>query len=129
MEPQFDFDNIKKRMPYRLPEGTFDRIEARVAEALKADVLENEASKNDALKAGYVIAEKSKPRKTWFLRWRPVAGIAVAASIALLMVFTPRDLPESEQLRQIDTVYAELSEADRNNLLEIYDEDIYINQE
>lgn len=124
MERQFDFNKIGKRMPYTVPDGAFDEIEAGVARALKA-----EAPKVQALEAGKVIAEKSKSRKPWLLRWRPVAGIAVAASIALLMVFTPKELPDSEQLRQIDTVYAELSDADQNHLLEIYDEDIYINQE
>lgn len=110
MEQKFDFDKIGKRMPYTVPYGTFDEIEHNVADSLSL--------------------RKKKMNKVHLLRWS--AGLAVAASIALLIVIRPTNSISSttsdDMLTKIDLADADLSEADREYLIEIYNDDIFINQ-
>lgn len=110
MEQKFDFDKIGKRMPYTVPSGTFDDIEHNVADSLSL--------------------RKKKMNKFHLFRWS--AGLAVAASIALLIVVRPTNSISSttsdDMLTKIDLADADLSEADREYLIEIYNDDIFINQ-
>ena len=110
MEQKFDFDKIGKRMPYTVPYGTFDEIEHNVADSLSL--------------------RKKKMNKVHLLRWS--AGLAVVASIALLIVVRPTNSISSttsdDMLTKIDLADADLSEADREYLIEIYNDDIFINQ-
>lgn len=97
-------------MPYTVPYGTFDEIEHNVADSLSL--------------------RKKKMNKVHLLRWS--AGLAVAASIALLIVVRPINSISSttsdDMLTKIDLADADLSEADREYLIEIYNDDIFINQ-
>jgi len=97
-------------MPYTVPYGTFDEIEHNVADSLSL--------------------RKKKKNKVHLLRWS--AGLAVAASIALLIVVRPTNSISSatsdDMLTKIDLAEADLSEADREYLVEIYNDDIFINQ-
>lgn len=110
MEHKFDFDKIGKRMPYSVPSGTFEEIEQNVTSALSR--------------------RKKRKNMVHLLRWG--AGLAVAASIALLIVVRPTaPVPSSnsdDMLTRIDLADANLSEADWEYLLEIYNDDIFINQ-
>ena len=97
-------------MPYTVPYGTFDEKEHNVADSLSL--------------------RKKKMNKVHLLRWS--AGLAVAASIALLIVVRPTNSISSttsdDMLTKIDLADADLSEADREYLIEIYNDDIFINQ-
>lgn len=97
-------------MPYTVPSGTFDDIEHNVADSLSR--------------------RKKKMNKFHLLRWS--TGLAVAASIALLIVVRPTNSISSttsdDMLTKIDLADADLSEADREYLIEIYNDDIFINQ-
>lgn len=110
MEHKFDFDKIGKRMPYSVPSGTFEEIEHNVTSVLNR--------------------RKKRKNMVHLLRWG--AGLAVAASIALLIVVRPTAPAPStnsdDMLAKIDLADANLSEADREYLLEIYNDDIFINQ-
>lgn len=110
MEQKFSFDKIGKRMPYTIPPGTFEDIECNVTNALSR--------------------RKKKKNMVHMLRWS--VGLAVAASIALLIVVrstTPAASTTSDDmLAKIDLADANLSEADREYLIEIYNDDIFINQ-
>lgn len=110
MEHKFDFDKIGKRMPYSVPSGTFEEIEHNVTSVLSR--------------------RKKRKNMVHLLRWG--AGLAVAASITLLIVVRPtapaRSSNSDDMLARIDLADANLSEADREYLLEIYNDDIFINQ-
>lgn len=97
-------------MPYTIPSGTFEEIEHNVANALDR--------------------RRKKKNLAHLLRWD--VGLAVAASIALLIVVRPAAPTSSttsdDVLAKIDLAYANLSEADREYLIEIYNDDIFINQ-
>lgn len=110
MEHKFDFDRIGKRMPYSVPSGTFEEIEHNVTSVLSQ--------------------RKKEKNMVHLLRWG--AGLAVAASITLLIVGRPTvhapSTNSDDMLAKIDLADANLSEADREYLLEIYNDDIFINQ-
>lgn len=97
-------------MPYTVPSGTFDDIEHNVADSL---------------------SRRRKKKIIPLLRWS--AGLAVAASIALLIVIRPAvpaasSTTSDDVLAKIDIAYANLSESDQEYLVEIYNDDIFINQ-
>lgn len=110
MEQKFDFDKIGKRMPYTVPSGAFEEIEHNVTSVLSR--------------------RRKRKNMVRLLRWG--AGLAVAASITLLIVVRPTAHAPSansdDMLTKIDLADANLSEADREYLLEIYNDDIFINQ-
>ena len=95
-------------MPYTVTSGTFDDIEHNVADSLS----------------------RRRKKIVPLLRWS--AGLAVAASIALLIAVRPINSISSttsdDMLTKIDLADADLSEADREYLIEIYNDDIFINQ-
>lgn len=105
MEKGFDFDKIGKRMPYRVPAGAFDAMEDEVMHALHEDV-------------------RRKPVRSALRRYI-VAGLAVAACAASLVILNP---VEPDPLTQVDIAYNNLSADDQAFLLEVYQEDIFINQ-
>lgn len=109
MGQKFDFDRIQKRMPYSVPPETFCEIDTAVMAALAKD--------------------KVRAANMRRYRWTAVAGIAATLFVALLLVFKPGNSFDNEALEQIDNAFASLSEADREYIAEIYNEDIFINQE
>ena len=102
MTNKFNFDNIGKRLPYTMPPETFNEMEATVFTTLKS----------------YRI-----------IRWSSLAVIAVAASVALLLTVAPTMTVQDDLLTQIDHAYANLSETDQEFLIEISQDDIFLNQE
>lgn len=117
---KFDFDKVGKRMPYSTPEGFFKDMETNILEAVK----------NDTPKP-VKIEHKKRPlmRAMW------TAMLAVAASVALLLVLHidfsaphPSHPSRTEQeLQAVDQAFAQLSAADQAYLLDVYQEDVFLN--
>lgn len=105
MEKGFDFDKIGKQMPYRVPAGAFDAMEDEVMRALYKDA-------------------RCKPLRRSLRRY-VITGLAVAACAASLVILNPA---EPDPLTQVDIAYNNLSADDQAFLLEVYQEDIFINQ-
>ncbi len=95
---------IGKRMPYKAPDGVFDDIERNVLSATGCE---------------------RKPSHR--LRVLSVA-LAAAASLALIVTFSwHRRLASTESLAEVQQAFAELDNADREFLADIYNEDTFIN--
>lgn len=103
-----DLNDIGKRMPYIMPAGTFADVETNVFQALKRD--------------------KKAMRLRRIVRWSSITGIAVAASVALLLMIKPLSAVQNDPLTQIDLAFGNLSEADQEYLVEIYHEDLFLTQ-
>lgn len=123
MNRDFDFDNAGKRMPYTTPDGFFDKLEEDIWIEVKNDCREKEAGKP------VVPAEKQTHRKPF--KWRILTGsaVAVAASIALALVVnmhfsTTSHTPPSG----VDQAFSQLSIDDQAYLLDIYQDDVFINE-
>ena len=124
---KFDFKQVGKRLPYTTPDGFFKDMEKNILEAVKDDSPQ---------------AVKIQPKKRPVFKMIWAAAIAVAASVAVLLVLnidfsaTDSSLASSHSsqpsqaksdLEQVDLAFAQLSEADQAYLLDVYQEDVFLN--
>lgn len=110
MEKGIDFNQIGKRMPYRTPEGFLDNLEANIWREVRGEL--------------------PGKRKRKLSRLRICAGVmAVAASIALLLVFAPFS-PEEQatSFSQVERAFVNLTPEDQDYMLAVYQEDIFMNE-
>ncbi len=101
----YNFDKIGKKMPYRVPDTFFDELENTIMIEVQ-----KRQNKRNILKIFY-------------------RSVVVAATIALLMIVggsgTKNDKTDFAEIAQ---AFDNLSEADQTYLLEIYKDDIFINE-
>jgi len=131
---RFDFKQVGKRMPYTTPDGFFKDMEKNILEAVKDDTPQSVKVQPQSVKV------QPKKRPVFKMIW--AAAIAVAASVAVLLVlnidFSAADssLASSHSsqpsqaksdLEQVDQAFAQLSEADQAYLLDVYQEDVFLN--
>ena len=118
---KFDFDQAGKRMPYSTPEGFFKEMEANILEQVK----------NDKPAPVRIQPKKRSLRK---VIW--TAAIAVAASVAVLLVLNidfaapHSSLPSQADngIQAVDQAFAQLSSADQAYLLNVYQEDVFLDE-
>ena len=118
---KFDFDKVGKRMPYSTPEGFFKEMEANILEQVK----------NDKPTPVRIQPKKRSLRK---VIW--TAAIAVAASVAVLLVLNidfaapHSSLPSQadNEMQAVDKAFAQLSSADQAYLLNVYQEDVFLDE-
>ena len=116
---KFDFGKVGKRMPYSTPEGFFKEMEANILEQVK----------NDKPAPVRIQPKKRSLRK---VIW--TASIAVAASVAVLLVLNidfaapHSSLPSQvdNEMQAVDQAFAQLSSADQAYLLDVYQEDVFL---
>lgn len=118
---KFDLNNVGKRMPYTTPDGFFDKLEEDVWKDVKNDVQEKDYGKT---------ADKPRAKhKPLTLRLLLSSGIAIAASIALLFVVNMgHDRPDQVTINDVDQAFSQLTTADQAYLLNIYGDDVFINE-
>lgn len=131
---KFDFKQVGRRMPYTTPDGFFKDMEKNILEAVKDDTPQAVKIQPQSVKV------QPKKRPVFKMIW--AAAIAVAASVAVLLVlnidFSAADssLASSHSsqpsqaksdLEQVDQAFAQLSEADQAYLLDVYQEDVFLN--
>ena len=131
---RFDFKQVGKRMPYTTPDGFFKDMEKNILETVKDDTPQAVKIQPQSVKV------QPKKRPVFKMIW--AAAIAVAASVAVLLVlnidFSTADssLASSHSsqpsqaksdLEQVDQAFAQLSEADQAYLLDVYQEDVFLN--
>ena len=110
MEKDFDFNRIGKRMPYRTPEGFPDEMEANIWKEVQGGL------------------PQTYKRKTYRLRIF-ATSLAVAASIALLFVFSPvSHKGQSDSFSKVEQAFANLSQQDQAYMLSVYQEDLFMNE-
>lgn len=118
---KFDFDQVGKRMPYSTPEGFFKEMEANILEQVKDD------------KPAPV---RRQPKKRPLMKVIWAAAMAVAASVAVLLVLNidfmapHSSLPSQagNELQAVDQAFAQLSSADQAYLLNVYQEDVFLDE-
>ena len=116
---KFNFDQVGKRMPYSTPEGFFKEMEANILEQVKDDKPKT-------------VRIQSKKRPLMKVIW--AAAMAVAASVAVLLVLNidfsapHSSLPSQadNEMQAVDQAFAQLSSADQAYLLDVYQEDVFL---
>ena len=116
---KFNFDQVGKRMPYSTPEGFFKEMEANILEQVKD---------NKPQPVGI------QPKKRPLMKVIWAAAMAVAASVAVLLVLNIDFAASSSQpsqvnngIQEVDQAFAQLSSADQAYLLSVYQEDVFLN--
>ena len=120
MKKKFDFEKIGKRMPYKTPDGFFDEMEENIWNEVKGN-LQGKAEQ---------IALKPKRRNS---RLRILVGVlSIAASIALVLILYPRHSQTPQQpvdgLAQVEKAFSNLAPEDQAYMLQVYQEDVFINE-
>lgn len=140
MDTKFDFKQVGKRMPYTTPDNFFRDMEKNILEAVKEDSQKSDSLISDSSKSDSLESDSSKPiriqtKKRPFIKMIWTAAIAVAASVAVLLVLNidfsapHSSLPSqgNNELQMVDQAFAQLSSADQAYLLEVYQEDVFLN--
>ena len=118
---KFDFGKVGKRMPYSTPEGFFKEMEANILEQVKNDKTQ---------------PVRVQPKKRPLMKVIWTAAIAVAASVAVLLVLNidfaapHSSLPSQadNEMQAVDQAFAQLSSADQAYLLNVYQEDVFLDE-
>ena len=116
---KFNFDQVGKRMPYSTPEGFFKEMEANILEQVK----DNKPK-----------TVRIQPKKRPLMKVIWAAAMAVAASVAVLLVLNidfaapHSSLPSQvdNEMQAVDQAFAQLSSADQAYLLDVYQEDVFL---
>lgn len=118
---KFDFDQVGKRMPYSTPEGFFKELAANILEQVKDDKQ---------------VPVRRQPKKRPLMKVIWTAAMAVAASVAVLLVLNidfmapHSSLPSQadNEMQAVDQAFAQLSSADQAYLLNVYQEDVFLDE-
>ncbi|MGN8803363.1 hypothetical protein ACTNDF_06340 [Segatella copri] len=118
---KFDFDQVGKRMPYSTPEGFFKEMAANILEQVKDDKQ---------------VPVRRQPKKRPLMKVIWTAAMAVAASVAVLLVLNidfmapHSSLPSQadNEMQAVDQAFAQLSSADQAYLLNVYQEDVFLDE-
>lgn len=118
---KFDFDQVGKRMPYSTPDDFFKDMEANILEQVKDDKPK---------------PVRIQPKKRPLMKVIWAAAMAVAASVAVLLVLNidfaapHSSLPSQvdNEMQAVDQAFAQLSSADQAYLLDVYQEDVFLDE-
>ena len=116
---KFDFGMVGKRMPYSIPDDFFTEMEANILEQVKDDKPK---------------PVRIQPKKRPLMKVIWAAAMAVAASVAVLLVLNidfaapHSSLPSQvdNEMQAVDQAFAQLSSADQAYLLDVYQEDVFL---
>ena len=118
---KFDFSKVGKRMPYSTPDDFFKDMEANILEQVKDDKPK---------------PVRIQPKKRPLMKVIWSAAMAVAASVAVLLVLNidfaapHSSLPSQtdNEIQAVDQAFAQLSSADQAYLLNVYQEDVFLDE-
>ena len=116
---KFDFDKVGKRMPYSTPDDFFKDMEANILEQVKDDKPKP-------------VRIQPKKRPLMKVIW----AAAMAASVAVLLILhidfaAPHSSLPSQadnEMQAVDQAFAQLSSADQAYLLDVYQEDVFLDE-
>lgn len=122
MKQTFDFKQIGKQIPYRVPDGFFQEMEHNVLDA----VAEKAAERKPAM------AER-KPLQTKrfvFARLAKYAA-AVAASVVVLLAVNVKFfyVAAPTDMQDVEAAFDQLSLSDQECLVELYQEDVFLDND
>lgn len=118
---------LNKRLPYSVPDGFFDVMEANVMAKIKADA-----------EAGTSVGDDKADTQMWDKRYRKtikrtrtisLSILAMAASLLLLFTILSKNTKTAQQtndLESIDKAFSQLSTDDQTFLMEVYDDDMFL---
>lgn len=118
-------EKLNKRLPYSVPDGFFDVMEANVMAKIKADAGINVGGD----KADTQMRDKQYRKTTTHTRTISLSILAVAASLLLLFTIFSQSTKTAQQtngMESIDKAFSQLNTDDQAFLMEIYDDDMLL---
>lgn len=122
MKQTFDFKQIGKRMPYRVPNGFFQEMERNVLDA----VAERAAERKPAM------AERKPLQAKRFVFTRLAKYVAaVAASVVVLLAVNVKFfyVAAPTDMQDVEAAFDQLSLSDQECLVELYQEDVFLDND
>ena len=124
---ELDLDKLPRRMPYTVPEGTFDAIEHSVLAAIAREQQADQVAPIPPL----VPTDVSPARVRRLLPWLGSAVVVAAVTIWAILTLAPhRQVPQPEVAPTLESValaFEKLSPADQEFILSTYQDDMYVN--
>lgn len=120
-------EKLNKRLPYSVPDGFFDVIEANVMAKIKADAEAGTSVGDD--KADTQMRDKQYRKTMRRTRTISLSFLAMAASLLLLFTILSKNTKTAQQtndLENIDKAFSQLSTDDQTFLMEVYDDDMFL---
>ena len=136
---ELDLDKLPRRMPYTVPEGTFDAIERTVLAAIAREQQADQVAPipplvpTDVSPAVPPTVPTGRPQPARVRRLLPWLGSAVvvaAVTIWAVITLAPHrqaPLPEAPTLESVTLAFEKLSPADQEFILSTYQDDMYMN--
>ena len=133
---ELDLDKLPRRMPYTVPEGTFDAIERSVLEAIAREQQADQVAPIPSLVptdvSPAVPTGRTQPtRARRLLPWLGSALAVAAMTVWAVITLTPHrqaPLPEAAPtLESVALAFEKLSPADQEFILSTYQDDMYMN--
>lgn len=118
-------ERLNKRLPYSVPDGFFDVMEANVMAKIKADAGINVGGD----KADTQMRDKQYRKTTKHTRTISLSILAMAASLLLLFTIFSQSTKTAQQtngMESIDMAFSQLNTDDQAFLMEIYDDDMFL---
>lgn len=118
-------EKLNKRLPYSVPDGFFDVMEANVMAKIKADAGINVGGD----KADTQMRDKQYRKTTKHTRTISLSILAMAASLLLLFTIfsqSTKTVHQTNGMESIDKAFSQLNTDDQAFLMEIYDDDMFL---
>ena len=118
-------EKLNKRLPYSVPDGFFDVMEANVMAKIKADAGINVGGD----KADTQMRDKQYRKTTKHTRTISLSILAMAASLLLLFTIfsqSTKTVQQTNGMESIDMAFSQLNTDDQAFLMEIYDDDMLL---
>lgn len=122
MKQTFDFKQIGKRMPYRVPNGFFQEMERNVLDAV--------AEKATERKPAMTERKPLQAKRFVFTRLAKYAA-AVAASVVVLLAVNVKFfyVAVPTDMQDVEAAFDQLSLSDQECLVELYQEDVFLDND
>ncbi|MDY5089293.1 MAG: hypothetical protein SPE63_06600 [Prevotella sp.] len=118
-------EKLNKRLPYSVPDGFFDVMEDNVMAKIKADAGINVGGD----KADTQMRDKQYRKTTTHTRTISLSILAMAASLLLLFTIfsqSTKTVQQTNGMESIDKAFSQLNTDDQAFLMEIYDDDMFM---
>lgn len=118
-------EKLNKRLPYSVPDGFFDVMEDNVMAKIKADAGINVGGD----KADTQMRDKQYRKTTTHTRTISLSILAMAASLMLLFTIfsqSTKTVQQTNGMESIDMAFSQLNADDQAFLMEIYDDDMFL---
>lgn len=118
-------EKLNKRLPYSVPDGFFDVMEANVMAKIKADAGINVGGD----KADTQMRDKQYRKTTKHTRTISLSILAMAASLLLLFTIfsqSTKTVQQTNGMESIDKAFSQLNTDDQAFLMEINDDDMFM---